>query len=343
MGETHIHECYNSGNITLPLDLNDLLQQTKGTYAAGIAAFAFIRDIPAIYHFSSDATSFIQNCYNSGQIIGRNAAGIFNFSISDIHLENCYNAGTIIGNEFDHSSGGCSIDQIISQASGVVPYGKEYIRNCTSNGNAVTGTMWKTSTTLGRKVLAAIPEDTHPSNKYNVEPANIGTLTDVKADVWYADAVRWALDKNIIGESATTFSPNKTCTKAEYYTLLWSAAGSPKMSGTNSFSDVKTTHAYYDAALWAKDKGLVSGSTFAPQTAITRGELVISLWKYLGCPEGLQANQYLDIESHQSDFGRAVSWSHIRAVMGATERNKFSPQKSITKAEVINIMHRALK
>ena len=343
MGETHIHECYNSGNITLPLDLNDLLQQTKGTYAAGIAAFAFIRDIPAIYHFSSAATSFIQNCYNSGQIIGRNAAGIFNFSISDIHLENCYNAGTIIGNEFDHSSGGCSIDQIISQASGVVPYGKEYIRNCTSNGNAVTGTMWKTSTTLGRKVLAAIPEDTHPSNKYNVEPANIGTLTDVKADVWYADAVRWALDKNIIGESATTFSPNKTCTKAEYYTLLWSAAGSPKMSGTNSFSDVKTTHAYYDAALWAKDKGLVSGSTFAPQTAITRGELVISLWKYLGCPEGLQANQYLDIDSHQSDFGRAVSWSHIRAVMGATERNKFSPQKSITKAEVINIMHRALK
>jgi hypothetical protein len=203
--------------------------------------------------------------------------------------------------------------------------------------------MWKTSTTLGRKVLAAIPEDTHPSNKYNVEPANIGTLTDVKADVWYADAVRWAIDKNIIGESATTFSPNKTCTKAEYYTLLWSAAGSPKMSGTNSFSDVKTTHAYYDAALWAKDKGLVSGSTFAPQTAITRGELVISLWKYLGCPEGLQANQYLDIESHQSDFGRAVSWSHIRSVMGATERNKFSPQKSITKAEVINIMHRALK
>jgi hypothetical protein len=61
MGETHIHECYNSGNITLSLDLNDLLQQTKGTYAAGIAAFAFIRDIPAIYHFSSAATSFIQN------------------------------------------------------------------------------------------------------------------------------------------------------------------------------------------------------------------------------------------------------------------------------------------
>jgi hypothetical protein len=54
-------------------------------------------------------------------------------------------------------------------------------------------------------------------------------------------------------------------------------------------------------------------------------------------------NQYLDIESHQSDFGRALAWSHIKGVMGATERNKFSPKKTITKAEVINIMHRALK
>jgi hypothetical protein len=57
----------------------------------------------------------------------------------------------------------------------------------------------------------------------------------------------------------------------------------------------------------------------------------------------MQANQYLDIESHQSDFGRALAWSHIKGVMGATERNKFSPKKTITTAEVINIMHRALK
>ena len=341
MAETHIHECYNSGNITLPLDLTDLLQQNYSTYAAGISAFASIREIGGIHHYNTEQTSFIQNCYNSGQIIGRMACGIFGASVSDIHLENCYNTGVIIGNEFDYSSDGCAMDPILSQSNAVIPYGKEFVRNCYTNGNSVAGTMWKTSATLGRKVLAAIPEDTHPGNKYNVEPADVGTFTDVKEDVWYADAVKWAFDKGIV--SGTTFSPEKTCTRVQLITFLWNMAGSPKSSAANPFSDVKDTDSHYDAALWASEKGIINGSSFAPQTALTRGEFVISLWKYLGCPEGIQVNQYLDIDSHQSDFGRALAWSHVNGIMGATEQNKFSPKKTISKADVINIMYRALK
>ena len=341
MAETHIHECYNSGNITLPLDLTDLLQQNYSTYAAGISAFASIREIGGIHHYNTEQTSFIQNCYNSGQIIGRMACGIFGASVSDIHLENCYNTGVIIGNEFDYSSDGWTMDPILSQSNAVIPYGKEFVRNCYTNGNSVAGTMWKTSATLGRKVLAAIPEDTHPGNKYNVEPADVGTFTDVKEDVWYADAVKWAFDKGIV--SGTTFSPEKTCTRVQLITFLWNMAGSPKSSAANPFSDVKDTDSHYDAALWASEKGIINGSSFAPQTALTRGEFVISLWKYLGCPEGIQVNQYLDIDSHQSDFGRALAWSHVNGIMGATEQNKFSPKKTISKADVINIMYRALK
>ena len=341
MAETHIHECYNSGNITLPLDLTDLLQQNYSTYAAGISAFASIREIGGIHHYNTEQTSFIQNCYNSGQIIGRMACGIFGASVSDIHLENCYNTGVIIGNEFDYSSDGWTMDPILSQSNAVIPYGKEFVRNCYTNGNSVAGTMWKTSATLGRKVLAAIPEDTHPGNKYNVEPADVGTFTDVKEDVWYADAIKWAFDKGIV--SGTTFSPEKTCTRVQLITFLWNMAGSPKSSAANPFSDVKDTDSHYDAALWASEKGIINGSSFAPQTALTRGEFVISLWKYLGCPEGIQVNQYLDIDSHQSDFGRALAWSHVNGIMGATEQNKFSPKKTISKVDVINIMYRALK
>ena len=115
------------------------------------------------------------------------------------------------------------------------------------------------------------------------------------------------------------------------------------MSGANPFSDVKSTDSHYDAALWASEMGILSGSTFASQTSVNRGELVISLWKFLGCPEGLQANQYLDIESHQSDFGRAVAWSNISGVMGGTGKFKFSPKKSCTRSETINYIYRALK
>lgn len=341
MGETHIHECYNSGNITLPLELEDLAQNSMTPYAAGICAFAFVRDLQHIYHYPTEGTSFIQNCYNSGQIIGREASGVFHVSLADIHLENCYNTGLVIGNEFDHASGGSSMNDILSNTCAIIPYGKEYVRNCTTDGNAVTGAAWQTSSTLGRKILAAIPEDTHHSNIYNVDPGNIGTFTDVKADIWYADAVQWAFDKGIV--SGTTFSPKKTCTRAQLMTYLWIAAGSPKASDANPFSDVKATDSYYDAALWASQKGIISGNTFAANTALTRGELVISLWKSLDCPEGLQVNQYDEIESHQSDFGRALAWSHVNSVMGGTDRYKFSPKKTCTKADVINFLHRALK
>ena len=166
MGETHIHNCYNSGNITLPLELEDLAENAMHSYTAGISAYASIRELPGIYHFGPEGTSFIQNCYNSGQIVGRWAAGIFFSSLSDIHIENCYNSGLVIANEFDHVNDGLAINPTIGKACAIIPYGKEYVRNVTTDGNAVTGSMWKTSSTFGRKVLATIPEDTHPSKKY---------------------------------------------------------------------------------------------------------------------------------------------------------------------------------
>ena len=343
MGETHIHECYNSGNITLPLDLTDILQQNNSTYAAGISAFASIREIGGIHHYNTEQTSFIQNCYNSGQIIGRMACGIFGASVADIHLENCYNTGVIIGNEFDHANSGASTNPIVGATCPILKYGKEYVRNITTDGNAVAGSMWKASSTLGRKVLAAIPEDTHESKKYEKAPVKVGAFTDVNAVAWYAKGVKWALGKKMVSDESAKFSPDTKCTKADFYIFLWNAAGRPQSSGTNPYSDVKSADPYYEAAIWANEKGFVSGNTFAPKASLTRRECVITLWKYCGCKEGLQVNQYLEIEQHQSDFGRALAWSHVNAIMGGTDRYKFSPDKSCTRAEAINYIYRALK
>lgn len=56
----------------------------------------------------------------------------------------------------------------------------------------------------------------------------ISTFTDVAADAWYADAVQWAVEHGITGgTSATTFSPDTSCTRAQMVTFLWRAAGSP--------------------------------------------------------------------------------------------------------------------
>ena len=72
-------------------------------------------------------------------------------------------------------------------------------------------------------------------------------FTDVPADAYYAEAVRWAVAQGITaGTSVSTFSPDSGCTRAQIVTFLWRAAGSPVVSDAMGFTDVPAD-AYYQA------------------------------------------------------------------------------------------------
>ena len=343
MDTSHIHECFNNGNITIPMRLDNLDGIWSESVAGGICATASIPNIPGIYHKGTEESSFIQNCYNTGAISAKAASGIFFESSSDIHLENCYNIGHIDGNEIDHAMGYDTITAIICKGSNVVKFGAEYIRKCYSNGNSVSGSAWKVSSALGRKVLAQIPEDTHPGNRFNVDPGIIGSFSDVKGDAWYANVVQWALDRGIISDaSATTFSPDKACTRAQLITMLWRAAGSPGNNGVNPFLDVKESDSHYAAALWAAEKGIVSGSSFVSGTSVTRSEFVISLWKSLDSPESKPTSVYTDVH-HSTELGKAASWGFYNGIIGGTDSHKFSAAKTLTKAQVLTYLKYAIK
>ncbi len=108
----------------------------------------------------------------------------------------------------------------------------------------------------------------------------VGGFTDVKAGDYFADPVVWAVNRKITaGTSATTFSPNQNCTVAQILTFLWRAYGSPKSNGKNPFSDVKSSDYYYNAALWANQKGMVTGGTFGGDRPCTRSMAVTYMWK----------------------------------------------------------------
>ncbi len=53
-------------------------------------------------------------------------------------------------------------------------------------------------------------------------------FSDVPASAPYYKAVMWALQQQIVaGTSASTFSPDALCSRAEAMTILWRAVGSP--------------------------------------------------------------------------------------------------------------------
>ena len=102
----------------------------------------------------------------------------------------------------------------------------------------------------------------------------------------YYKAILWASQKGITsGTSATAFSPDQVCTRAQIVTFLYRYAGQPSGYYSNPFKDVGATSeaSYYNAILWAVGKGITTGTsatTFSPYASCNRAEAVTFLYRY---------------------------------------------------------------
>lgn len=97
------------------------------------------------------------------------------------------------------------------------------------------------------------------------------------------DGVIWAYNNGLVSKSAN-FYPTRDCSRAELITMLYRMAGSPSVSGTTSFSDVKSGSWYYNAVLWGTKIGIVKGTengTFDPNGSVTKLQLAIFLYRYM--------------------------------------------------------------
>lgn len=108
-------------------------------------------------------------------------------------------------------------------------------------------------------------------------------FTDVAANAYYCKAVLWAVENGITtGTSATTFSPNAPCTRAQGVTFLWRANGSKAASAAASFTDVASDAYYAPAVAWAAEQNVTGGvgnGLFSPDTTCTRAQIVSMLYR----------------------------------------------------------------
>ena len=168
-------------------------------------------------------------------------------------------------------------------------------------------------------------------------------FVDVASDSYYANAVDWAVEKKITaGTTATTFSPDDLCTRAQILSFLWRAVGSPAPTISNPFSDVSTSNYYYSAALWAYEKGMVSGTAFKGSTPCTRASTVTYLWQYAGSPTSSKSVAFNDISSSAS-YAQAVAWAVDKGVTAGTSATIFSPDNTCTRGQIVTFLYRAVK
>ena len=181
-----------------------------------------------------------------------------------------------------------------------------------------------------------------PSGMTPLPNPTVCGFTDIKSSDYYADAVLWAVEKNITsGTSKTTFSPNATCSKAQILSFLWRANGSPEPTAANPFTDVKTNDYFYKAALWAAEKGLVSGSTFGANTDCTRAMTMEYMWKAAGSPAASYNGKFNDVPA-SADYAQAVAWAVENKITSGTGGSNFSPAATCTRGQIVTFLHRAM-
>ncbi|MBO4459316.1 MAG: S-layer homology domain-containing protein [Clostridiales bacterium] len=110
-------------------------------------------------------------------------------------------------------------------------------------------------------------------------------FSDVKKSDYFYKAVIWGNENHIVeGYKDGTFGPQIVCTRKHAVTFLWRLAGSPAPKAqTCKFKDVKTTDYFYQAVIWASEKGIVAGyedNTFKPSGECLRRQMVTFLYKY---------------------------------------------------------------
>ena len=188
-------------------------------------------------------------------------------------------------------------------------------------------------------------EPTEPTEP--AEPSDpVNPFVDVTEEDFFYEPVLWAVEQGITtGTTEITFSPHDVCRRAHVVTFLWRAMGCPEPeSRVNPFADVKETDFYYDAVLWAVERGITNGmtaDTFGPYEVCNRAQVVTFLHRALGKPQGGGENPFDDVKTGDF-FYDAVLWAVSENVTSGVDADSFGPGLDCVRAHVVTFLYRAL-
>ena len=168
-------------------------------------------------------------------------------------------------------------------------------------------------------------------------------FSDVAANAWYVGAVEYVRDNGLMsGTSDTTFSPNGTMTRAMLAVVLYRMAGSPAVSGSDSFTDTADGTWYANAVLWASGEGVMSGyggGLFGTNDPVNREQIAAILWRYAGSPAAFGvAVPYADEASISAYAVSAAARARENGLINGIDGNRFAPKSNATRAQVATVL-----
>ncbi len=360
-----------SATLAVPSDPVYRTSASTSSITVEVDAVPKTRNMPAV-------TNYVVQLYQGETLVAKkNSAQAGSFTFSDLsrntsytvklYAENPVGRGNVLTADVTTRSGGSSssgttyaVTTPSNTANGTVTVSPKNA----SKGSSVTITVkpdsgyaldqLKVKDRSGKQITLTDKGNgqftfTMPASKVTVEasfakteqPGKTG-FTDVSASAYYADAVAWAVSQGITtGTSATTFSPDASCTRGQIVTFLWRAAGSPSPKGTSSFADVPAESYYAQAVAWAVENGITNGTgegTFSPDTPCDRSQSVTFLFRALGGKTAGDA-AFSDVPAG-SYYASAVAWAAEQGITTGTSSTTFSPNDTCTRGQIVTFLYR---
>lgn len=181
---------------------------------------------------------------------------------------------------------------------------------------------------------------------------------DVNPDAWFYSDVQFAVNKGLFkGESEWSFAPDLPMSRGMLVTALGRLAQVKTTDFKSTpFTDVKPDSYYAPYAAWAFENEIVTGRGlsasapfFAPESPVSRAELVTILWRY-ACYTGADGSAgeavlsgFTDSETVPDYAYGAVCWAVENGIMKGFTETLLSPDSEATRAQVAAMLHRYLK
>ena len=169
-------------------------------------------------------------------------------------------------------------------------------------------------------------------------------FTDIAPNAYYAEAVVWALEREITtGYSGDIFGPHESLLRWHLAVFLWRYQGNPEPVSASHFADVQDRW-YSQAVNWMSEAGIASGTDagrFDPDVPVTRAQAVTFLWRMKGQPAAnWEAPLPFDDVGIDAYYHDAAHWAaQVGLTQGVGER-EFGGELNVDRAQAVTFLHR---
>jgi hypothetical protein len=172
-------------------------------------------------------------------------------------------------------------------------------------------------------------------------------FSDVLPSDYFYEAVRYLYCRGVIsGYSNNTFRPYNNTTRAQLCKIIVLAKGWPiDTSGGPHFTDVPTTHTFYQYIETAYNRGIITGyadGTFRPDNNMTRAQICKIIVLAQQWPIDTTGGPHFTDVLPTDPFYGFVETAYNRGIITGYADSTFRPSNSATRGQICKIVYQAI-